>query len=120
MRLIWQKKIACLQLTQRQNFKKSFEKQKLELEANLEKRASVMACRLLASTTGVKLSRIPDSDTCFASSGDGILAQLERITEPTAKGKFYAAHKAEIQSAFNQIAARRVELENKLKAEGTL
>lgn len=84
-----------------------------------ELRASVLAQRMLART-GVRLSRIPSSDVSFATSGDGILAQLERITDATEKGRFYERNKDSIKAAFQRVAARNVELGNKLKAEGSL
>jgi hypothetical protein len=99
-------------------FQARLEKQRLELEANLEKRASILAQRMIAST-GVKLSRIPDPTVSLAS-GDGILSQLERIEDATEKGRFYSAHKTQIQNAFQRVAAKNVELGNKLRAEGTL
>jgi hypothetical protein len=98
-------------------FSARLEKQRIELEASFEKRVSIAAQRQLAAT-GVRLSRIPDADTAFAS-GD-ILAQLERITEPSEKTRFFNLNKDKIVAAYNRIAARKVELENKLKAEGTL
>ena len=84
--------------------------QRLELEKGLEKKASVMACRMLAST-GVSLSKIPDADTAMAGSGS-ILVQLESITDETEKGLFYQRNKKEIQAAFNRLVAKKTQLEN--------
>lgn len=92
-------------------FAARLETQKLELERSLEAKASVMACRMLAST-GVKLSRIPDSDVCLSSSGDGILAQLDGITDPVEKGKFYRRNEKDIKIAFQHAADKKTQLEN--------
>lgn len=98
-------------------FSARLEKQRLELEASFERRVSIAAQRQLAAT-GVRLSKIPDADTAFAT-GD-ILSQLDRISEPSEKTRFFNLNKDKIVAAYNRIAARKVELENKLKTEGTL
>ncbi len=99
-----------------QQFQARLEAQKIELEKGLEKRASIMAQRLLAST-GVRLSKIPDPDVVsFATSGDGILDQLEKITDATEKGRFYQRHKDAIQAAFSRLGAKSIELQNRLTA----
>jgi hypothetical protein len=85
--------------------------QKLELEKSLDAKASVMASRMLAST-GVKLSRIPDADTCITAGPDGILAQLDSITNEPEKGLFYQRHKDQINKAFQRLGDRKIQLEN--------
>jgi hypothetical protein len=110
-------------LTQRDNvssiseaqFQARFEKQRLELEANLEKRASVLACRLLGKS-GIKLSRIPDPDCTGMGSGDNVLAQLDRITDPNEKARFFRAHEPAIKSAFSRLGAKSIEMQNRLQA----
>lgn len=99
-----------------QQFQARLNAQRLELQKGLEKKASVMACRML-SATGVKLSKIPDADTCM-SSGDSILDRLHAIQDPTEKGAFYQKNKVAIQAAFQRATAKNVQLEN--QAKGTL
>jgi hypothetical protein len=97
-----------------QQFQARLNEQRLELEANLDKRASVMASRMLAST-GIKLSKIPDADTCLNTS-DTILARLESISDPTEKGRFFQANKAAIRTAYQRQASKNIDLENRVKA----
>jgi transcription elongation factor Elf1 len=93
-------------------FQARLAEQKLELEKSLDAKASIMASRML-SATGIKLSRIPDADTCnIDSSGDGILNQLDRITDPTEKGKFYRRNEKDIKIAFQHQADKKTQLEN--------
>jgi hypothetical protein len=70
-----------------QQFQARLNAQRIELEKELDKKASIMASRML-SATGIKLWRIPDADTAMAGCGS-ILVQLESITDETEKGLFY-------------------------------
>jgi hypothetical protein len=94
-------------------FEKRFAAERLELEANLERKASLMACKMLGATE-ISLKKIFCADTAFAT-GD-ILSQLDRITEPSEKTRFFTQNKDKIVAAYNRVAARKVELENRLKA----
>jgi hypothetical protein len=98
-----------------EQFQSRLNAQRLELEKGLEQKASVMACRMLASTA-VKLSRIPDADTAMAGSGS-ILFQLESIKDETEKGLFYQRNKKEIQAAFNRAAAKNVQFGNQARTQ---
>lgn len=69
-----------------------------------------MVSRMLAST-GVKLSRIPDADTCQFSGGD-ILDRMNAIQDPTQQGLFYQANKDAVNAAFQKRSARKTQLEN--------
>ena len=97
-----------------QQFQARLNAQRLELEKGLDAKASVMASRMLAST-GVRLSKIPDADTCM-NTGDTILARLESISDPTEKGRFFQANKAAIRTAYQQQASKNIDLENRVKA----
>jgi hypothetical protein len=115
--------INSLEVAQRDNisshteaeFERRVEAQKIELQKELDKKASIMASRML-SATGIKLSRIPDADTAMAGSGS-ILIQLESITDETEKGLFYQKNKAAIQAAFQRAGAKNVQLENQARAQ---
>jgi hypothetical protein len=96
-------------------FQARLETQRLELEKGLEAKASVMACRML-SATGVKLSKIPDADTCM-NSGYSILERLNAIQDPTEKGAFYQTNKVAIQAAFQRAASKNVQLENQARGQ---
>jgi hypothetical protein len=95
-------------------FQRRLEAQKLELEKNFAKQASIVACRMLAST-GISLSKIPDADTCM-NSGDSVLDRLQAIKDPTEQGRFYQANKAAIQAAYQRQAAKNIDTENRVKA----
>lgn len=97
-----------------QQFQARLNAQRLELEAQFDKKASIVACRMLAST-GISLHKIPDADTCL-TSGDTILDRLQAIKDPVEQGAFYQKNKVAIQTAFQRQAAKNIDAENRAKA----
>jgi hypothetical protein len=97
-----EKLVAALQKTvdvQATEFATKLEAQKVEFSAEM-KDANILAARKLAAT-GVPQKGLPGADS--SSRVVSCIAELEAITDPLERSKFYASNKEQIFKEFNKL-----------------